>query len=96
MPSYRHHDFGNMYIQFNVKFPTHLGTEERPFTAEQVKALETILPPRVEPAVIPSDAMTDDMVLEELDPTREQARVRNATEEDDEEMGGERVQCATQ
>ena len=96
MPSYRHHDFGNLYIQFNVKFPSRLGSEEQPFTAEHVQALESILPPRVEPTPIPADAMTDDMVLEDLDPTREQARVRSATEEDDEEMGGERVQCATQ
>ncbi|KAF2674175.1 hypothetical protein BT63DRAFT_365741 [Microthyrium microscopicum] len=98
MPSYRHHDFGNLYIQFNVKFPEHLGSEENPFTPEKVAMLESILPPRVEPTAIPADAMTDDsLVLEELDPTREQARMRSALDDDDEEMGGgERVQCATQ
>jgi DnaJ family protein A protein 2 len=97
MPSYRHHDFGDLYIRFNVKFPEKLGSEEKPFTEEQIKALEGILPTRVEPTPIPADAMTEDFVLEELDPTREQARMRREFEEDDDEMaGGERVQCATQ
>jgi DnaJ family protein A protein 2 len=98
MPSPRHHDFGNLYIQFNVKFPTNLGTEEAPFTAEHVKLLEQVLPPRIEPAVIPGNATIEEVVLEELDPTREHTQMKNATgEDDDEEMGGgERVQCATQ
>ena len=97
MPSYRHHDFGNLYIQFNVKFPQKLGTEESPITLEDIKALEKVLPPRVDPTLVPADAMTEDFVLEDLDPTREQARVRHAHEEDDDDMaGGERVQCATQ
>lgn len=98
MPSPRHHDFGNLYIQFNVKFPTSLGTEDHPFTPEHAKLLEQVLPPRVEPTPIPIDANIDEVVLEELDPTRERTQMKGATgEDDDEEMGGgERVQCATQ
>jgi DnaJ homolog subfamily A member 2 len=97
MPSPRHHDFGNLYIQFDVKFPERLGTEESPFTPKQVAELEAILPPRVTPPQIPADAMVEDFVLEEVDPTRE-GRVRGALDDDDDEMhaGGERVQCATQ
>jgi DnaJ family protein A protein 2 len=96
MPSHRHHHFGNLYIHFDVKFPTRIGGEEG-LKPEDVAALEKILPPRVDPTPLPADAMTEDFVLEELDPTRE-GRSMGATEEDDDDMhpGGERVQCATQ
>jgi DnaJ homolog subfamily A member 2 len=96
MPSPRHHNFGNLYIHFDVKFPTRIGGEEG-LKPEDVAALEKILPPRVETAQIPADAMTDDFVLEDLDPTRE-GRTLGAADEDDDDMhpGGERVQCATQ
>jgi DnaJ homolog subfamily A member 2 len=95
MPSHRHHTFGNLYIHFDVKFPQRIGGENG-LTPEDVIALENILPPRIEPPKIPADAMTDDFVLEDLDPTRE-GRSMGATEEDEDEMaGGDRVQCATQ
>jgi DnaJ family protein A protein 2 len=96
MPSHRHHHHGNLYIHFDVKFPTRIGGEEG-LKPEDIKALENILPTRVEPTPIPQDAMTDDFVLEELDPTRE-GRALGITDEDDDDMhpGGERVQCATQ
>lgn len=104
MPSYRHHDFGNLYVQFDVKFPERLNgppdadgypTALQP---EQVKALESVLPPRTPQQVPPPDAMTEDYSLEKVDPTREGDRARAATDEDDDEMGGggERVQCASQ
>ena len=101
MPSYRHHDFGNLYVQFDVKFPQRLGGPEgASMTEEQVRALESILPPRIQNAAPPSDAMVEDYALEDVDPTRESARARGMTavDEDDDDMqpGGERVQCATQ
>ncbi|KAF2835538.1 DnaJ-domain-containing protein [Patellaria atrata CBS 101060] len=100
MPSYRHHDFGNLYIQFTVKFPERLGGPEgEPMTDEQVKALESVLPPRMQHAEPPVDSMVEDYVLENVDPTREgQARAAGMMDDDDDEMhhGGERVQCASQ
>lgn len=103
MPSYRHHDFGNLYIQFDVKFPEAIhGPEDQEgfpttMTAEQVKALESVLPARKPQAIPPPDAMTEDYPLEKVDPLQDRrARGGNMMEEDDEEMGGERVQCASQ
>jgi len=100
MPSPRHHDYGNLYIHFKVKFPSRIGTETEDgisLQPEDIAILEKILPPRVEPTPVPVDAMTEDMVLEEFDQTRE-GRSMNAMDEDDDEMGGggERVQCASQ
>jgi len=105
MPSYRHHDFGNLYVQFDVKFPEKLSgpPDENGYptslTPEQIKALESVLPPRMPQNVPPPDAMTEDYPLEKVDPTREGQRSQGATgEDDDDEMhaGGERVQCASQ
>lgn len=93
MPSYRHHDHGNLYIQFDVKFPSdHFNTPEK------IALLEDILPPRNVPE-IPIDAMVDDVALEEVDQSQ-QARVNASAQgmddEDEGHPGGERVQCASQ
>jgi len=105
MPSYRHHEHGNLYVQFEVKFPDRINgpADEDGFpthmTPEQVKALESVLPARKPQSIPPNDAMTEDYSLEKVDPTQEGGRARGATAEDeDDEMhaGGERVQCASQ
>jgi DnaJ family protein A protein 2 len=101
MPSFRHHDYGNLYIKFDVKFPTRLGSEEGgSMTPEQIQALESVLPPRIHSQPPPPDAMLDDFLLEEYDPQRDGSRTRgmNAMDEDDDDMhpGAERVQCASQ
>ena len=93
MPSYRHHDFGNLYIQFDVKFPDR--TELR-----NLELLENVLPPRRQQHLPPRDAMVEDFDLEDVDP-RGQARAHGATGMDDEDeegipQGAERMQCATQ
>lgn len=95
MPSMRHHDFGNLYIQFDVKFPPS-GFN----SPEKIAMLENILPPRKPQAVPPSDAMVDDFALEEVDPSG-QRRAQGATgmdedEEDGMPQGAERMQCASQ
>jgi DnaJ family protein A protein 2 len=89
MPSYRHHDHGNLYIQFDVKFPTSIqGPADKDgqptsMSAQQIKALESVLPPQ----------------LERVDPL-ENSRSKGAhgMDDDEDEMGGggERVQCASQ
>ena len=95
MPSMRHHDFGNLYIQFDVKFPPPDFN-----TPEEIQRLESILPPRKEQKPPPTDAMIDDYNLEEVDQGG-QRRAHGATsmDEDDEDgvpQGAERMQCASQ
>lgn len=102
MPGERHHNFGNLYIQFNIRFPERLTGPDgvSPMTPEQCQALASVLPPRKPGPVPPRDAMTEDFQLDDVDPTREGARAQGATsmDDEDEEMGGggERVQCASQ
>jgi len=98
MPSYRHHDTGNMYIQFSVKFPEKNWTQD----PAAFEALRTILPSPAVQNVPPTDAMTDSADLEEID-TQSGARAFGGPgggpmDEDDEDghPHGERVQCASQ
>lgn len=95
MPSYRHHDHGNLYIQFDVKFP------EKNWTSDPAafEALKTILPPAEEGIKPPADAMTEVADLEDVDASQQaRAQGAGAMDEDDEDgqQGGERVQCASQ
>jgi len=98
MPSPRHHDYGNMYIEFSVKFP------ERGWTTDEkaFDALRKILPAPEMEAIPPADAVTDPVELEDLD-HHSQARgfgggAGQAMDEDDEDghPHAERVQCASQ
>jgi DnaJ family protein A protein 2 len=84
---------GKLYIHFTVDFPDSL-------TAEQVAALEGVLPPR------PSTQLTD-MEVDECEETtlhdvniEEEMRRKQAQEvyDEDEDMpgGAQRVQCAQQ
>ncbi|KAJ9495806.1 Type I HSP40 co-chaperone [Exophiala xenobiotica] len=92
MPSFRHHDHGNLYIQFDVKFP-------EKSEIQNVEMLEQILPPRMQQKLPASDAMVEDYDLEEVD-VRQQARAQGVSGDDDEEdgipAGAERMQCASQ
>ena len=96
MPSYRHHDFGNLYVQFDVKFP------EKHWTSEPgaYDALKAILPSSLNPTAPPPETMTETADIEDIDASQ-QARAQGASamDEDDEDghpAGGERVQCASQ
>ncbi|KAL4912033.1 hypothetical protein BDW62DRAFT_35304 [Aspergillus aurantiobrunneus] len=94
MPSFRHHDHGNLYIQFEVKFP-------EKDKLQNLQLLEQVLPPRKQLAQAPADAMVEDFELEEVDGTEgSQARAHGAAgmddEDDDVPPGAERVQCASQ
>ncbi len=95
MPSMRHHDYGNLYIQFEVKFPP-----ENFNTPENIQLLEEILPPRAAGNEPPADAMVDDFNLEQVDQGG-QRRAQGASNMDEDEedgipQGGERMQCASQ
>ncbi|KAL1841298.1 hypothetical protein VTJ49DRAFT_7243 [Mycothermus thermophilus] len=94
MPSYRHHDFGNMYIQFSVKFPEKNWAATNPAAYE---ALRQVLPPPELVNTPPPDAMTEPGDLEDVDNT--QRGFGGAAMEDDDEHEhphAERVQCASQ
>ncbi|KAH0565766.1 hypothetical protein GP486_000836 [Trichoglossum hirsutum] len=93
MPSYRHHNFGNMFVKFDVKFPPRNFND-----ANALSLLERILPPRRELPPI-GDAMAEEVDLEDVDASQQARAHGGATMEDEEEYGhptGERVQCATQ
>lgn len=95
MPSFRHHDFGNLYIKFDVKFP-------KKDQLQNLELLEKVLPPRIQQHQPPPDAMVEDFELEEPDASEgSQARAHGAAsamDEDDDDVppGAERVQCASQ
>ncbi|KAI9904748.1 hypothetical protein N3K66_001277 [Trichothecium roseum] len=96
MPSYRHHDTGNMYVRFNVKFPEKNWTQDE----EAFEALRKYLPSPAVQNVPPSEAMTEPADLEDPDNSSSSrfAAHDGGMEEDDEDgpAGGERVQCASQ
>lgn len=100
MPSYRHHDHGNLYVLFDVKFPDRLGGEDGEGMSEaQIAALESVLPPRSPQNTPPENAMTEDYNLDKVDTDREAARAQAThMEDEDDEMGGGggNVQCQSQ
>jgi DnaJ family protein A protein 2 len=92
MPSYRHHDYGNMYIQFNVKFP------EKNWTSDPAAfdALRKILPAPALVNIPPNEAMTEPADLEDPDNTSKGGFANGDAMEEDDEPQAERVQCASQ
>jgi DnaJ family protein A protein 2 len=95
MPSHRHHDFGNMYIQFAVKFPEKNWTQD----PTAFDALRQILPSPSLVNVPPATAVTDPVDLEDADAhsTGFAGGSGDPMEEDEDgHPGGERVQCASQ
>lgn len=95
MPAQRHHNHGNLYIQFNVKFPDKNWTQD----PNHFDALRAILPPATS-GIPPPDAMIEPADLGDLD-SHAQSRVfgRDGGAVDDDDDGhphGERVQCASQ
>ena len=91
MPSHRLHNFGNLYVEFEIEFPPNNFA-----TPEKLALLENILPTRPELG-IPEDAMVDDVMLQDIDPMQ-QGRGRAGVEEEEEEdePGTERAQCTSQ
>lgn len=94
MPSMRHHDFGNLYIQFDVKFPEKHWTEDE----KAFEALKAVLPKSMNALQPPEETMTEAADMEDVDASQ-QARATGLGMEDEEDghpAGGERVQCASQ
>lgn len=93
MPSYRHHDFGNMYIQFTVKFPEKNWTQD----PAAFEALRKILPAPALLNIPPAEAVTDPADLEDVDGNSSKGFGGGGDPMDeDDEPQAERVQCASQ
>jgi len=95
MPSYRHHEMGDLYINLHVDFPEEISIDKVPL-------LEQALPARREPLKLKGDMDIEDVQMSEID-EREARQARSGAngaggtgmEEDDEEPGGgPGVQCA--
>jgi len=85
MPSYRHHELGDLYVALTVNFPDALDEVSFPL-------LEAALPMR--PALDPPGHMdVEEVFLEAPDPNKQRRR-EDAMEED--EPGQQGVQCAQQ
>ncbi|PIA16648.1 chaperone regulator [Coemansia reversa NRRL 1564] len=94
MPSYRHHDPGNLFVKFSVRFPESNWTSE-----ENIKKLEEILPAREPVPSIPKGFEEEEAVLSAIDSHHQ--RKMNGGEDDmdedyEEAQQGPGVQCAQQ
>ncbi|KAG0201888.1 Type I HSP40 co-chaperone [Mortierella sp. GBA30] len=93
MPTERHHDFGNMYIQFEIEFPAPHWTDPA-----NIQMLRAILPPARELPAVAKGVHVEEVNLTEMDPRqRARAEQRGMGDDDDDEGGhGPGVQCAQQ
>ncbi|KAF9575600.1 Type I HSP40 co-chaperone [Mortierella alpina] len=92
MPTERHHDFGNLYIQFEIEFPAANWTD-----VANIEKIRSILPAAAPLPALPKGAHTEEVNLTEMDP-RQKARAEQGHMggDDDEEGGHPGVQCAQQ
>lgn len=83
---------GNLYVQFEITFPN-----DHFATAEQMKQLESLLPPRP-PFVMPIGDDVEEVDMQSYDPRRSEEHMRGeAYDSDEEQQGhGNDVQCQTQ
>lgn len=89
MPSYRHHEPGDLYVKIKVRFP-----ESMPPNA--IPLLEQALPKRSDMQKFPKKMHMDEVTLEEPNDRQRRSAQSNGDEmgEDDDERPG--VQCAQQ
>ncbi|CAD6883923.1 unnamed protein product [Tilletia controversa] len=94
MPSYRHHELGDLYIKFNVTFPESMPEASIPL-------LEQALPPRNPLPKLKKDLEIEEVQLEDLSERETRgsggSRGPGAMDLDDDEDGpggGPQVQCA--
>lgn len=92
MPSHRHHDHGNMYIQFAVKFPEKNWTQD----PRAFEALRKYLPSPELVNTPPAESMSEPANLEDVDNSPRGFGGGAMEEDDDHEPHAERVQCASQ
>jgi len=86
MPSHRHHEPGDLFIKFHVKFPEHLDSSA-------IAKLEQALPPRKPVEKFSKNTLIEEVELSDLDARQQREATEDAMDEDDEQP---RVQCANQ
>lgn len=93
MPTERHHDFGNLYIQFDIEFPAANWTE-----ISKIEQLRSIFPPTPALPALPKGAHVEEVSLTEMDPRQKARAEQGHMGGDDDEEGGAHpgVQCAQQ
>ncbi|KAG8904324.1 Type I HSP40 co-chaperone [Tulasnella sp. 403] len=91
MPSYRHHEPGDLYVRINVAFPQHIEPSVVPL-------LEKALPPRRALPHFDKKVHLEEVELSELDARQQKAAEKGRGEDMDEDDDGSepRVQCANQ
>lgn len=90
MPSFRHHELGDLYVRINVKFPESIDPAVIP-------ALEQALPARKSIGKLGKNVHMDEVTLEEPNDRQKRSAASNGDEMDeDEEDGRPGVQCAHQ
>lgn len=88
MPSYRHHELGDLYVRLNVVFPESLPVEVIP-------QLEKALPTRKAVQQFPKKFHLDEVVLSEPNDRQRRSAASNGEDMDeDDEDGRPGVQCA--
>ncbi|ODV94208.1 hypothetical protein PACTADRAFT_86425 [Pachysolen tannophilus NRRL Y-2460] len=92
MPIRKMGSYGNLFVKFEIEFPPKNFANE-----EKLKILEQVLPPRKK-VDIPKNAIVDDVVLVDVDPSKHRTQNRRFADDDyeDEEGAGPGVQCASQ
>lgn len=88
MPSYRHHELGDLYVQIKVKFPESIDPAVIPL-------LEQALPARNGMPKLPKKTHLDEVTLEEPNDRQKRSAASNGDEMDeDEDDGRPGVACA--
>ncbi|KAF9232008.1 hypothetical protein BU15DRAFT_90760 [Melanogaster broomeanus] len=88
MPSQRHHEPGDLYVRFTVKFPDIIDPSKIPL-------LEQALPPRTPLQTFPKNIHLDEVDLDEPDARSKASAMADEAMDEDHE-GEPRVQCANQ
>jgi len=86
MPSQRHHEPGDLFIKFAMKWPENIDTSK-------IHLLEQVLPPRRPLPKYPKGILVEEVNMSDVDPRQERAMQEEAMDEDE---GEPRVQCANQ
>ena len=90
MPSFRHHELGDLYVKFNVVFPESI-------PPHLIPGLESALPARTPAKPVGKGVHVDDVELSEPSEREKHATSRDDDMDDDDEGGqggGPGVQCA--
>jgi DnaJ family protein A protein 2 len=86
MPSQRHHEMGDLYVKFSIKWPEHVDPSK-------IHLLEEVLPSRRSLPKYPRGILVEEAEMSDVDPRQERAMQEESMDEDE---GEPRVQCANQ